>query len=79
MTNKDKIQLANKLLKEVIIDNHKNEINYDEQFDEFNKSILWVIANYWYLHDMPIIFADENGCEIDEWYTFKEDIIEKIL
>ena len=36
MTNKDKIQLANKLIKEVIIDNHKNEIN------EFNKSILWV-------------------------------------
>lgn len=79
MTNKDKIKLANKLIKEVLIDNYKNEINYDEQFDEFNKSILWVITNYWYLHDMPIIFADENGYEIDEWYYNDEEIQKQII
>jgi hypothetical protein len=73
MTNKEKIELVNRLLIEVKTD-ECNEENYNEssfRFLEHTPSCL--VVDYWYNHLEPQIFVSEKtGLEIDEHLNVEE-------
>lgn len=72
MNNKEKIQLANKLLLEVIINNRNNDLEDDLGFDKINHKVKTTIVKNWYLHGMPEIFMNADGEEIDEFLDTTE-------
>lgn len=72
MTNKEKIELVNKLLLEVLIDNQDNEIDYHDDLENLQHVIINVIVDYWYTHLEPDIFQNSNGVEPDEYLKVEE-------
>ena len=72
MNNKDKIQLANKLLLEVIINNRNNDLEDDLGFDKLNNKVKTTIVKHWYLHSMSEVFINADGEEIDEFLDTTE-------
>jgi hypothetical protein len=72
MTNKEKIELVNKLLLEVFIDNQEKEIDYYVDLENLKQVIINVIVDYWYTYLEPDIFQNHNGVEPDEHLKVEE-------
>ena len=72
MNNKDKIQLANNLLLEVITNNRNNDLEDDLGFDKLNHKVKTTIVKHWYLYGMSEVFINADGEEIDEFLDTTE-------